>query len=193
MQAFSALEQALVDLSEVAGPWDWSWSKTIHAIEENTDNHSVFLEEATVGVVQIENDPISAKALYLRGSLFRGRNEYIAPEIKIMPNRVEWSTPGTEVTTFDLRSLDVKAVGRRFIEYRKTTLETPVLGMVHEFRNANGQPDRRRKNNPLVPIVQYGKITLRLPGGRTAHFVTSSVDRAERFANAFSDLRTSMN
>jgi hypothetical protein len=74
---------------------------------------------------------------------------------------------------------------QRFIERESIPRDTQIVDYTWEKVNKNGQPDKRFKDNPKLPIVKYGEVELNSSSGLNEAYAFSSYEKSESFASAF--------
>ena len=87
----------------------------------------------------------------------------------------------------DIRELDFKFQGQRFVESDKVPKDAFVVGNTWAKVNKNGSPDKRFKDNYQIPICQYGDISLSSKTGLNEAYSISSFDKSDKFSNAMID------
>jgi Protein of unknown function (DUF4236) len=86
--------------------------------------------------------------------------------------------------------LGIGAHEQRFIENETVPSDATVVGHTWKYVNKKGGPDRRFKDNPQLPIVLYGRLSLQSPGGFNAIWDFSRSGSANALATAMSGMRT---
>jgi hypothetical protein len=86
--------------------------------------------------------------------------------------------------------LHVGAHEQRFIESDTVPSDATVVGHTWKYVNKKGGPDRRFKDNPQLPIVLYGRLSLQSPSGFNAIWDFSRSASASGLAMAMSGMRT---
>lgn len=86
-------------------------------------------------------------------------------------------------TDLDYARLQVRGSGQRFIEnLGGLPHDARQVGQTWQYVNVKGGPDRRFKNNPVLPIMFYGKLDLTSSNGLSWHIQTSRPDAASNIA-----------
>ncbi|MFF1880782.1 TerB N-terminal domain-containing protein [Pseudarthrobacter sp. NPDC058196] len=100
-----------------------------------------------------------------------------------LPDRVLLSHNGAFAdVTYD--SLRTRQRSTNFIESPGATPSDAVqVGSTWQYVNKNGGPDRRFKNNPLLPIMKYTEVEIDNANGFRWVLQVSSADAAFRFAS----------
>lgn len=92
---------------------------------------------------------------------------------------------GQSITDFEILSVDkinTRYKPTRFIEEGVRPADAKQVGTTYKYINKNGEADRRYSNNPVLPVLLYGDITLQ-PFWVT--YQVSNSDAAMRFDLAF--------
>ena len=75
-----------------------------------------------------------------------------------------------------------------FIENESVPQDANVVGNTWQYVNKNGGPDRRYKNNNLLPMCEYGSIVINFGTALNVQLFVSSSKRAERFFNKINEI-----
>ncbi len=86
----------------------------------------------------------------------------------------------------DYQHLRVTCSRQRVIEYEQPPRDGTQVDSTWQFVNVRGGPDRRYRNNPQLPIMEYGHLTLTTLNGLRWVIDCSRPEVAERFATALS-------
>jgi AAA+ superfamily predicted ATPase len=105
-----------------------------------------------------------------------GSKYYIYPRFIISGNALEY------LQIYPISSINIDYWSSRFLEEEKRPLDAKQVGTTYRYVNKNGDRDLRYSNNPMIPIMQYGNMTL---DPLDLRFQYSNDDYAQRFANAF--------
>jgi len=88
---------------------------------------------------------------------------------------------GPEVGAVQYQSLSVVLQHTGFVETDGVPSDSEVIGQTWRYVNKKGGPDRRFSNNPQIPIVRYGELTIRSSSGMNFVLQCSSTGRATEF------------
>jgi hypothetical protein len=80
--------------------------------------------------------------------------------------------------------LTMKVRTTRFIEEGRVPEDAQTVGSTWKHPNKNGGPDRRFRDNPRIPIVEYEQIWFESASGLNEVIQVSCVGAAARFAKA---------
>jgi len=101
----------------------------------------------------------------------------IYPGFIILRNR-------TNLALIGIDQLEVGYSVQRFIEDEEVPGDAEVVDQVWFKTNKNGSRDKRFKDNYQIPVVIYGKLTLRSPEGLQEEYSFSNYDLGFAFARA---------
>lgn len=82
------------------------------------------------------------------------------------------------------RTLEISATKQRFIEDGGVSADATVVDHTWRYVNRDGGPDRRFRDNPLVPICLYDELTFRTSTGLNEVIQVSRSGLGEGFAAA---------
>lgn len=95
---------------------------------------------------------------------------------------------GRKFAAVPYEHLDVEAQPIEFIEQEGVPPDARLLRTTWRYVNKSGGPDRRFSNNDMLPVVEYGRLTLRSQTGVMIQLDTSSLAAAQRAADALREL-----
>ena len=72
---------------------------------------------------------------------------------------------GKHIGMVDYADVSISVDTKRFIESGSVPDDAKVVGSTWQYVNKSGGPDRRFKNNRMLPVCLYGKMKLRSPVG----------------------------
>jgi len=78
----------------------------------------------------------------------------------------------------------IAGAATRFIETGRVPGDAEQVGTTWKYVNKKGGPDRRYKNNPRLPIMRYGELTLTAPQGFNFIWQTSRAVAAPALSSA---------
>ena len=81
-------------------------------------------------------------------------------------------------------SVTVGVAAVRFQEDQAVPADSEVVGRTWQYVNKDGQPDRRFKNNPQFPVVQYATVTLTSSDGLNEEYMLSNAAAGAAFGQA---------
>ncbi len=103
--------------------------------------------------------------------------------ILILPDRM-LIVRKKQMGALDYDKLNISIGQTRFIEEECIPKGAIIVDQRWQYVNKNGAPDKRYKNNRLLPVCLYGNIKLTSPQGLNVEIQTSSVDVAQRLGEA---------
>jgi hypothetical protein len=92
----------------------------------------------------------------------------------------------------DFRDVFLTYQSDQFIEEGKIPTDAAVLSQVWAKSNKDGSRDRRFTNNYQIPLVRYGRLTLRTNSGLHEEYQISNAQLAEGFAKAWNRFQSSL-
>jgi len=84
--------------------------------------------------------------------------------------------------------LSVRAGQTRFIEDGSTPKDAEQVDQTWQYVNVKGGPDRRYKNNRVLPVMRYGTIDFTTPQGLEWQLQVSRADAAAQLAHAIASV-----
>lgn len=103
--------------------------------------------------------------------------------VHFLPDRV-LIRDGRHVADLAYQHLHAGLEHARFIEVGPVPPDGTVVDFTWRYVNVNGGPDRRFKNNARLPVLQYGRLTLRSHNGLHLVWDASQVALVHAVANA---------
>jgi hypothetical protein len=95
----------------------------------------------------------------------------------------------SDFAVIDLKELEVSFTDVRFTESGGTPGDAQQVGKVWAKSNKNGTRDRRFKDNRELPVMLYGELNLKAPGGLLETFMFSRYADCQAFVRAIQDLK----
>lgn len=116
------------------------------------------------------------------------------PQIPISNQQVCYFYPRFVIKAYDFDDFDVLPLSEVSIQCESVKFQAEGfapsdaqrIGTTYKYVNKNGGPDRRYTNNPVIPIVKYGELTIE-PFG--CSFQISNYSNAEGFAISYKTLQ----
>jgi hypothetical protein len=93
---------------------------------------------------------------------------------------------GKQYSDVDYQALRIFHETKRFIESSAPPRDSVQVDRTWRYVNVKGGPDRRFKNNPMLPVMLYGRLLLATAGGLYWIVQISRADAAERVAEIIS-------
>ncbi len=95
----------------------------------------------------------------------------------------------SDFALIDLKELDISYAGVQFTETERTPADAKLVGKVWAKSNKNGTRDRRFKDNCELPVMLYGELNLKTPGGLREAFMFSRNEDCQAFVREIQDLK----
>lgn len=94
-------------------------------------------------------------------------------ELIIFPDKI-LIIKNKKVGAINYDKLEILITDTNFIEEGSVPRDSEVIGKTWQYVNKNGQPDKRFKDNKLLPICRYGVIKIKSPEGLNIELMLSS-------------------
>jgi hypothetical protein len=104
--------------------------------------------------------------------------------VYFMPDRI-LIRDGRQYADMPYQRCRVTGAATRFIEAGRVPGDAERVGTTWKYVNKGGGPDRRYKNNPKLPIMRYGELTLTAQPGFNFIWQTSRAAAAPALSNAY--------
>jgi hypothetical protein len=95
---------------------------------------------------------------------------------------------GAQISAVPYAWLTVEADTTLCVATNGVPRDAPVVDRTWRFTKKSGGPDLRYKNNPAIPVLQYGELTLRAPTGFNVILQTSNPAATHHAALAMQEL-----
>lgn len=135
--------------------------------------------QVTIGVKSIDDILSNFEPLWFKNA--NGADLYFYPGFIIMYDSKE------RFGIIDLKELQFNFAPVRFIEEGVVPPDTKIIDQTWHKVNKNGAPDKRFRDNFQIPIVRYGRISMRTTAGVHEEYQFSNYEAAETFSFAFMD------
>ena len=97
--------------------------------------------------------------------------------VYFLPDRI-LVRDGRHYADMPYSSCRITGTATRFIEEGSVPRDAERVGITWKYVNKGGRPDRRYKNNPQLPIMRYGELTLTAQAGFSFVWQTSRATAA---------------
>lgn len=178
--------QALVDSFEAVQQCAAHWHVTARGAVRTTRQYKVNAGASSLlnrdrGRAGLAGPPVLATNIAVPSLHARHRSVYFLPDRILIRDRRQYA---------DMPYQDCRAVAAatRFIETGHVPGDGERVGTTWTYVNKGGGPDRRYKNNPQLPIMRYGELTLTAQPGFSFTWQTSRADAMQGLSNALSAL-----
>lgn len=105
-------------------------------------------------------------------------------QIFIMPDRI-LVYEARQVGAVEYHDCVLESNPTYFIEDDKPPTDASTVSMTWRYTNKNGGPDRRFKDNPSIPVMEYRELLWQSSSGLYELLHVSNVGHTENFAAAF--------
>jgi hypothetical protein len=82
----------------------------------------------------------------------------------------------------DYADVSIESDSVKLVEDLAPPRDGNAVGRTWQFVNKNGEPDRRFRDNPELPVMEYGSLHLRCGNGLNERFITSTPRAADALA-----------
>lgn len=173
---FGALNESLMEYAASQGKWRINAHgglATVHQRKIN-GNASSLLERTAVTVTF--DHPKHLVTNVAVPTITSGHDA-----LHFLPDRLLLRT-GKRYSDVSYAILSVNSSTRRFIESGTVPTDGVHVDTTWQFANVNGGPDRRFKNNRMLPVMQYGNVQLASPSGLNWDLQFSRINAFDRAA-----------
>ena len=183
-ETFGKLSEAFEGLASCASVWDV-------VTEEYSDRRvtrssaSRSLERVPVKLSVGEDEVLHTEAKVLRLQNANGADLLLYPGFLMMAG-------AGDIALIDLRDIRLAYRQVRFVETESIPPDAVVVDQTWAKVNKDGSPDKRFANNYRIPIAGYGGMTLRTDGGINEEYQFSNAEKAQRFAEVFTDYQNKL-
>ena len=112
---------------------------------------------------------------------FQNDTVFFLPDAILIKDRRGWGV-------LEYQNLNIGFENQIFIENESVPQDANVVGNTWKYVNKHGGPDRRYKNNNLLPMCEYGSIVINFGTALNVQLFVSSSKRAERFFNKINEI-----
>lgn len=170
---FSALCNAFLMLRTSQKIWEITSTERVTALKSSAST-SIARSEVSfaTGYYKYLHSDYKIPLMTTKG----GTRYFIYPRFILRGARIE------NIIIYPLRDIDVSYWSSRFLEEEGKPIDSKQVGSTYRYVNKDGGRDQRYADNPLIPILQYGNITI---DPLDLRFQFSNDQYASRFADAF--------
>ena len=183
---FGVLEETFKQLSRSQKVWDVTSAVHQNRVAARSAASTLVMKrEVAIAIKQIPDIRSDISPLWLKNA--NGADLYFYPGFVIMyDSRDQFGIIGLNELQFDFAPV-------RFVEDGIVPGDSKVIDRTWAKVNRNGTPDKRFKDNRQIPIVRYGRISLKTRNGMHEEYEFSNYEATESFGNAFSNYIRSIN
>jgi DNA polymerase-3 subunit epsilon len=179
---YQGLVDAFQRLQQVHGAWHVVASGDVRTTYQHKVNAGASALIQRKSLARLVQGPPNLSANIAIPSLNSGyRSVYFLPDRALVKD-------GNTYADLPYQSLAVDFHEQRFIESDAVPQDAVLVGHTWKYVNKGGGPDRRFKDNRQLPIMQYGRLTLRSAGGLNVIWDFSQVAASWEFARAVTGL-----
>jgi hypothetical protein len=109
--------------------------------------------------------------------------------IHLLPDQLVISR-GKQFGGWPYRALSVRCTATRFIEEGRVPADAERVGTTWRYVNTKGGPDRRFKDNPVLPILAYAEVEITAGTGLRVLLQFSNLPAAQDFVEQLANMRT---
>ncbi|PVY43250.1 DUF4236 domain-containing protein [Pontibacter virosus] len=158
----------------------WDKTSSIKNLEnKSAAGQSVERTITHVGYNKIDIINADFDALYFQNK--NGSDIYIYPAFAVVFDNL------LNFGLVDLRELNISFRTSRFLEEEEIPSDSRIVGETWAKVNKDGTPDRRFKGNYKIPIVEYGEVIFKSPGGVHEVFMFSNHNAAKEFVDHYNN------
>lgn len=92
----------------------------------------------------------------------------------------------------DIKEFDISFSEQRFLEEDKVPSDTEIIDKTWAKVNKNGSPDKRFAGNYEIPIVRYGRFTIKSKSGLNESYSFSSYEKSDEFVKCFINYQSAL-
>jgi len=172
------LKKSFEDLANIDAIWDvTSASEVNRAATRSAAGTAVTRAKVTFGKGGLDYIATPFEALKFHNA--NGGDIFLYPGFLVMVGR-----SSTDFALIDFRDLEIEHNAVKFLETDRIPKDTKIIDRTWKYVNKNGQPDRRFKDNPEIPIVHYYELTLKTNKGLYESYSFSNPEVAEKLCTA---------
>jgi hypothetical protein len=175
--------QALVDSFTGVQQCAAHWHVTAQGAVVTTRQYKVNAGASSVirrdrGRADLAGPPVLASNIAVPSLHASKRSVYFLPDRVVIRD-------GRQYADMPYRHCRITDSATRFIEAGRVPGDGERVGTTWKYVNKGGGPDRRYKNNPQLPIMRYGELTLTAQPGFNFIWQTSKATAAPALSTAF--------
>ncbi len=164
---FQALADSFTAVQQCASHWHVTASGAVRTTQQYKVNSGAStLLRRDRGRADLTGPPVLATNIAVPSLHTRKRSVYFLPERILVRD-------GRHYADMPYASCHVAGTATRFIEEGSVPRDAERIGITWKYVNKGGGPDRRYKNNPRLPIMRYGELTLTAQPGFSFIWQTS--------------------
>ncbi len=153
-ERFQALADSFTAIQQCAAHWHVTAQGAVRTTQQyKTHAGASSLLRRDSGKADLAGPPVLVTNIAVPSLHARKRSVYFLPDRILVRDGRRYA---------DVSYLNCRSTGTatRFIEEGRIPRDAQRVGTTWKYVNKGGGPDRRYKNNPQLPIMQYGQLTL---------------------------------
>jgi hypothetical protein len=180
------LKKSFEDLVNIDTIWDVTSASAVNrAATRSAAGTTVTRTKVIFGKGSLDYIATPFEALKFHNA--NGGDIFLYPGFMVMAGR-----NSTDFALIDFRDLEVEHNSVKFLETDRIPKDTKVIDKTWKYVNKNGQPDRRFKENPEIPIVHYYELTLKTDKGLHESYLFSNPEIADKLCTALNVYKTAL-
>ncbi|HYZ52190.1 MAG TPA: helix-hairpin-helix domain-containing protein [Streptosporangiaceae bacterium] len=180
--------QSLTDAFTLMQQSNARWYLTARGAVSTTRQYKVNAGASNIikrvpGRADVAGPPLLATNIAVPSLHARKRSVYFLPDRVLIRD-------GRKYADVPYSSCQASGTMTRFIEEGRRPKDARQVDTTWKYVNKGGGPDRRYKNNPKLPVMQYSQLSLSAEPGFRFQWQASRADAAPAFAAALSAMKT---
>ncbi|QHS62894.1 DUF4236 domain-containing protein [Chitinophaga agri] len=177
---FDSLSEAFKLLSQSKKVWDVTAATSQNRVAARSAASTLVMKtEVAIAIKDIPDIKSDVNPLWLKNA--NGADLYFYPGFIVMyDSHDQFGIIGLDELQFDFGAV-------RFIEDGVVPADSKVIDRTWAKVNKNGTPDKRFKGNYQIPVVRYGRISLKTKQGMHEEYEFSNYEATESFGHALSN------
>ena len=185
-EAYEEMESAFSRMSSAAAIWDLLTEKAVDRVKERS-SASLSITRTRIRFDSRSLEYIGSDRVPMRMKNANGADIYFYPAFIVMH-----SDKKNEFAVLGYSEIELHHHKTRFVETESIPSDSEIIDKTWRYVNKNGSPDRRYKDNPTIPIVQYYEFELRTSTGLHERYMLSNVESGVGFGAAFEKYRNAL-
>lgn len=183
--AFAALSRSFRSLCEAQKKWDITSTYKTDRVKERTTAVQAIARTETIFEFS-DVDILRSNSKGLKFNNASGLEMYLFPGFILSKER------GSDFALIEWSELSAEGKPSNFIESEPVPTDAQVISHTWAKANKDGSPDRRFTDNYQIPVVRYGELWFKSPGGLYEAYMVSSQSKVDDFIAAIQNLRTAL-
>ncbi|MGY0778894.1 DUF4236 domain-containing protein [Azospirillum argentinense] len=185
LDAYDTLRRAHARLRASDMIWDVTAAFLTNRVVERT-TAATRVDRTPVRLSETASDLLNTRWQGLKFDNANGEDIFVYPGFAMMRER------DRDFALVDLREIEIEYSERHFQEEERVPRDAVTIGHTWAKTNKDGSPDRRFRDNYQIPVVRYGRLTIRSRTGINEAYMFSDATAALAFAEAFTAYRRAL-